>query len=94
VGKFPAIIFIFSPQLTKLNSKKNQKNGTNNGLTTTAPFPPNLISMNCSCPPPSSRNLISFAKKSPILATSWCDAYQGDAVTLPESTFLLHSECV
>jgi hypothetical protein len=74
VGKFPAI----SPplQLTKSNSKKNQKNRTDHGLTT-APFPPNPISMNPSCPPPSTRDSIPFAKQLPILATSRRDAHQG-----------------
>jgi hypothetical protein len=61
VGKFPAIYF-FSPTTHKIEQQKNQKKGTNHGLTT-APFPPNPISMHCSCLPPSSRNSIHFCKE-------------------------------
>ncbi len=40
MGNFPPLLY--SAQLTKLNRKKKQKNGTDHGLTT-APFPPNPI---------------------------------------------------
>jgi hypothetical protein len=75
VGKFPAICFV-PPQLLKMNSEKKQNNGTNHGLTT-ALFPPNPISMHCLSLPLSSRNLIPFANKLPMQATSLREAYQG-----------------
>jgi hypothetical protein len=75
VGKFPPF-FVFIPSTHKIEQQKNRKNGSDHGLTT-APFPPNPFSMHCSHPPPSSRNSIFFAKKLPILATSWRDARRG-----------------
>jgi hypothetical protein len=75
MGNFPPLFF-FPPQLTKSNSEKKQKNGTDHGLTT-APFPPNPISTNRSRPPPSSKNSIPFTKISPILATSRHNAHRG-----------------
>jgi hypothetical protein len=84
VGKFPPPFF--SPTLPKLNSKKEQKNVMDHGLTT-APFPPNPISMHHSHPP-SARNLIPSAKKLPILATSWHDAHQGQCRDIARIGFI------
>jgi hypothetical protein len=61
VGKLPAII---SPPTTqKIEQQKKQKNWTNQGLTT-APLPPNPISMHCSRPPaPFLKKFDSFCKE-------------------------------
>jgi hypothetical protein len=84
----------FFPGLTKSNSKKNQKNETDQRLTT-APFLPNPISMHYSRPPaPSTRNLIPFAKKLLFWQCHGMTHIKANAVMLPESAFLLHHECI